>query len=74
VEVVAADPAFAKSRVTLVSDGRPAGEAPLSPGAPARFARVGATRYVRAEIRAADGALLALTNPVYVLAENRVSP
>jgi hypothetical protein len=74
VEVVAADPAFAKSRVTLVGDGRPAGEAPLSPGAPARFARVAATRYVRAEIRAADGALLALTNPVYVLAENRVSP
>jgi len=74
VEVAAADPAFVESRVVLVGDGRPAGEAPLSPGAPARFARVGATRYVRAEIRAADGALLALTNPVYVAPGNRAAP
>lgn len=73
VEVVAPDDAFVNSRVALVADGQPAGEAPLSPGAPARFARVGATRYVRAEVRAADGALLALTNPVYVVAESRAA-
>ncbi len=73
VEVVAADPAFVESRVQLFSDGRPAGQAPLSPGAPARFSRVGATHYVRAEIRDADGAPLALTNPVYLVVENRAS-
>lgn len=74
VEVAVTDPAFRGSRVNLVCDGETAGDAPLSPGAPARFRRVAAANgYLRAEVRASDGALLALINPVYLAVENRAS-
>ena len=51
---------------------RAAGDAPLSPAAPARFRRTATTNVtLRAEVRAPDGSLLALTNPVYVATEDR---
>ena len=72
VEVTATDPAFTGARAHLVGDGEAAGDAPLSPAAPARFRRTAtANGTLRAEVRASDGSLIALTNPVYVATEDR---
>jgi hypothetical protein len=74
VEVEVAAPALAGGRVELIRDGQPAGDAPLTPGAPARFRfDAAASGYARAQVRAADGSLVALTNPVYLSVENRAS-
>jgi len=67
VEVAAAAGGPAGIRAELVWNGEPAGEAPLSSDAPARFRRVAtASGYLRAQLRTAEGGLVALTNPVYV--------
>jgi hypothetical protein len=72
VEVAATDAAFTGGRAHLVGDGEAAGDAPLSPDAPARFRRTAtANSTLRAEVLAPDGSLLALTNPVYVVTEDR---
>jgi hypothetical protein len=74
VEVEVAAPAFAGGRVELIRDGEPAGDAPLTSGAPSRFRfDAAASGYVRAQVRAADGSVAALTNPVYLSVENRPS-
>jgi hypothetical protein len=74
VEVEVAAPAFAGGRVELIRDGEPAGDAPLTSGAPSRFRfDAAASGYVRAQVRAADDSLVALTNPVYLDVDNRSS-
>ncbi|PYQ26076.1 MAG: hypothetical protein DMF81_00575 [Acidobacteria bacterium] len=67
VEVPAVVGGAAGGRAELVWNGEPAGEAPLSTGAPARFRRAAtASGYLRVELRAPDGGLVVLTNPVYL--------
>jgi PHP domain-containing protein len=71
VEIVApADAAFERGRADLFWSGEKAGSAPLHSGHAARFSRAAtADGYLRAHVYRADGAIMAITNPVYIAAD-----
>lgn len=59
-------PGIHDGRVVLVVNGTRLTSIPISEGTPARIERVLEPGFVRAEIYGADGALVALTNPVFI--------
>jgi hypothetical protein len=73
VEVEVTAEAFVGGRVTLICDGLPAGEVPATRSGPARFRRNATQGYLRAQIASSDGAIMALTNPVYLAVDDRAS-
>ena len=59
-------PGISGGRVVFIVNGTRLPSVPVSADAPARVRRVLERGFVRAEIFAADGALVALTNPVFI--------
>jgi hypothetical protein len=69
VEVAVDDPAYEGARVELVWRGETVDRATLTARGTARFRRwPAAGGYLRVHVTAADGAPLAITNPVFVTA------